>query len=194
MRKVEKIVGTAFTRRKTTHEVAETPDEIEGVFRQWAEAECHDDPWADNRRVVEAARVALARERAEKPKAYQFKEREDAGWYLVQLIAQGILVQTHIDEGSPARAARAAALFGETFCELQLKLAREPMFNSGKGTVEGAKKGAEARRAAVERRNERIRANYAERLTRQSRTLALQRTAKDCGLGEKQTRRIVGPE
>lgn len=192
MRRVEKIVGTAFTRRKTTHEVAETPEEIKAVFRQLDD--CGDDPWANHRREVESARAALALEIAKKPKGYRFKERDEVGWYLERLIIQGTLVQHHIDQGAASWAAHEAALFGETFCELQLKLAREPMFNSGKGTVEGAKKGAEARRAAVERRNKRIRATYAERLTRQSRTLALQCTAKDYGLGEKQTRRIVGPE
>ena len=44
MRKVEKIVGTAFNRRKTTQNVAETPEEMKRVFRQiedWAQ-----DPWA----------------------------------------------------------------------------------------------------------------------------------------------------
>lgn len=131
MRKIEKIVGTAFTRRKTTQAVAQTPDEIEAVFRQLAE--CGDDPWGSHRREVEAARTALALEIAKKPKGYRFKEREDLGWYLERLIVLNRLVQHHIDEDSPSWAAHEAALFGETFCELQLKLAREPMFNSGKG-------------------------------------------------------------
>ena len=133
MRKVEKIVGTAFTRRKTTHDVAETPDEIESVLRKWGEGEFFDDPWAGHRRVVEVARQALVLEIAKKPKGYRFKEREDTGWYLKRLIIQGTAVQHHIDQGAAAWAAHEAALFGETFAELQLKLARERIFNSGKG-------------------------------------------------------------
>lgn len=130
MRKVEKIVGTAFNRRKTTQNVAETPEEMKRVFRQiedWAQ-----DPWAPHRREVEAARAALALEIAAKPEGYRFKEREDTGWYLDRLVMLGHVVQHHIDKGEPSFAAHRAALFGETFCELQMKLAREREWNTGK--------------------------------------------------------------
>lgn len=131
MRKVEKIVGAAFTRRKTTREFAETPEEIAGALREWADSEFFDDPWAEQRRAVQVAREALAIEISEKPVGYQFREREDAGWYHRHLIKLGNLVQQHIDEGSPAWAAHAAALFGETYSELQMKLAREREWTTG---------------------------------------------------------------
>lgn len=137
MRRVDKIVGTPFTRRKTTRVVAETPDEIKGALRQWAESEFFDDPWVGQRRQVEAARAALALEIAAKPEGYHFKEREDAGWYLERLIMLGRLVQHHIDKGSPAWAAHEAALFGETYCELQMKLAREREWITGKKIHDG---------------------------------------------------------
>lgn len=137
MRKVEKIVGSPFTMRKTTRVVADTPDEIRSALRQWAESEFFDDPWVDHRRQVEAARAALALEIAAKPEGYHFKEREDVGWYLERLIRLGCLVQHHIDEGSPAWAAHEAALFGETYCELQMKLAREREWTTGKKIHDG---------------------------------------------------------
>ena len=152
MRKVEKNVGTPFTRRRTTRIVAETPDEIKGALMQWAESEFFDDPWVSHRREVEAARVALALEIAAKPEGYHFKEREDVGWYLERLISLGHLVQHHIDEGSPAWAAHEAALFGETYCELQMKLVREREWTTGKKIHDGgaaSRCGAQADRVAA---------------------------------------------
>lgn len=143
MRKVEKIVGTPFTRRKTTRIVAETPDEIKCALRQWAESEFFDDPWAGHRLKVEAARAQLALEIAAAPEGYSFKERQDVGWYLKRLIILGDRVQHHIDVGSPEWAAHEAALYGETFCELQMKLAREREWTTGKKVHEG---GAASRR------------------------------------------------
>ena len=161
MRKVKKIVGTAFTRRNTTQAVAETPDEIEAVFRELVE--CGDDPWASHRREVEAARTALALEIAKKPKGYRFKEREDTGWYLERLIVLDRLVQHHIDEGSPSWAAHEAALFGETFAELQLKLAREKLFTYGRDTREERSRGGAATRLGSDaERVKRIRHYLAE--------------------------------
>lgn len=163
MRKVEKIVGTAFTRRKTTHDVAETPDEIAGALRQWADSEFFDDPWAGHRREVEAACAALALEIAAKPEGYQFKEREDTGWYLQRLITQGRLVQHHIEKGAAAWAAHEAALFGETFSELQLKLSREKLFILGKDTrEERSRGGAATRQGSDEGRVHRVRHYLAE--------------------------------
>jgi len=150
MRRVEKIVGTAFTRRKTTHEVAETPEEIEAVFRQLDD--CGDDPWANHRREVESARAALALEIAKKPKGYRFKERNELGWYLERLIIQGTLVQHHIDQGAASWAAHQAALFGETFCELQIKLARERIWMTGRKIHDGgdaARRGNQSERVAA---------------------------------------------
>jgi len=155
MRKVEKIVGTAFNRRKTTQNVAETPEEMKRAFRQiddWAQ-----DPWAAHRREVEAARAALALEIAAKPEGYRFKEREDTGWYLNQLVMLGHIVQHHIDKGEPSFAAHSAALFGETFCELQMKLAREELFLFGLQTKgERAAGGAATRKGSDEERVNRV--------------------------------------
>ena len=136
MRKVEKVVGTKFTRRKTTHLVAEKPEEIRDVVRQvreWME-----DPWADHRREVEAARVALAREIAAKPENYRFREHEDTGWYLERLVTLGDLVQHHIEAGASAWAAHKAALFGEVFCELEMKAKREREWITGQKVHAGS--------------------------------------------------------
>lgn len=135
MRKVDKIVGTEFTRRKTTHNVAETPDEFREVVRQMRE--WMEDPWADRRLDVEAARVALELEIAAKPEGYCFKEREDTGWYMGRLITLGALVQHHIDAGATSWAAHHAVLFGEMFCELQMKLKREREWITGKKIHDG---------------------------------------------------------
>lgn len=150
MRKVDKIVGTAFTRRKTTQIVAETPDEIREVFRHWSESDFFDDPWAGHRRTAEAAREALAIEVSKQPVGYQFKEREDVGWYLQRLIVLGKLVQHHIDEGAPAWAAHEAVLFGETFCELQMKRTREAEWITGK-TIHDAGASSRKGRSRAER-------------------------------------------
>jgi hypothetical protein len=150
MRKVEKIVGTAFTRRKTTQQVAETPEEIQLVLQQWAESDFFDDPWAGHRNTVEGAREALAIEVTKQPVGYQFKEREDLGWYLQRLIVLGKLVQHHIDQGSPAWAAHEAVLFGETFCELQMKRTREAEWITGK-TIHDAGASSRKGRSRAER-------------------------------------------
>lgn len=157
MRRAQKIEGTAFTRRKSTHDVAETAEEFLEVFRQmndWAE-----DPWASHRGDVEAARVALAAEVKRNPPKHKFKAREEAGWYLQRLVMLGALVQNHIDQGEPSWAAHEAALFGETFCELQMKLAREELFLLGKRTLDervaggaATRKGSDAARLACYRR------------------------------------------
>lgn len=163
MRKVEKIVGTAFTRRKTTHEVAEAPEEIDAALKRWSESEFFDDPWAGHRRTVEVAREALAVEVAKHPAGYRFKEREDTGWYLKRLIVQGTAVQVHIDQGAAAWAAHEAALFGETFAELQLKLAREKLFAFGRDTREERSRGGAATRLGSDaERVKRIRHYLAE--------------------------------
>lgn len=192
MRKVEKVVGTAFTRRRMTQVVAETPNEIEDALRQWAEAECPDDPWADNRREVQAARAALALEIAAKPERYRFKEREDLGWYLERLVVQGTLVQHHIDNGSPAWAAHEAALFGETICEMRLKMARELIFNSGKGSRDGSLDGAAKRADAFKAHHAQIRADYAERLARLGdKGRAKEATARNAEITRRQLNRIL---
>ena len=161
MRRVQKIEGTAFTKRKSTHDVAETPEEFWEVFQQmnnWAE-----DPWASHRDYVEAAREALALEVARKPAKYRFKPREETGWYLGRLVMLGRLVQNHIDRGQPSWAAHEAALFGETFSELQMKLAREELFLLGKRTLdERAAGGAATRKGSDEGRVDKVRHHLAK--------------------------------
>jgi hypothetical protein len=126
MRQREKIEGTAFTRRKTLETVAETNEEILHAFNglaAWSK-----DPWSSHRRHAEAAMKALEEEREIKPEAHRFEPRVETGWYLERLVMLAKLVQHHIDRGAPAWAAHEAALFGETWSELQLKLAREELY------------------------------------------------------------------
>ena len=152
MRRVEKIEGSAFTRRKTTHDIAETPSEMKAVFQEMRGRGT--DPWADQRREVENARAALLIEEASKPEGYRFKVREDTGWYLQRLIKLGGQVQHYIDRGDASSAAHDAALFGETFNELQMKLCREREWITGRKIHDGgdaARRGEQASRfAAVE--------------------------------------------
>lgn len=128
------------------------------VFQQmndWAE-----DPWASHRDCVEAAREALALEVSRKPAKYRFKPREETGWYLERLVMLGRLVQGHIDNGEPSWAAHEAALFGDTFSERQMKLAREELFLLGKKTLgervaggAATRRGSDAERLACYRRS-----------------------------------------
>lgn len=190
MREVDKIVGTPFTRRKTTHNVTDSVAEMKDAFRQiakWA-----DEPWQDHRREVENARAALALEIAANPEGYCFKEREDTGWYLERLIMLGGLVQHHIDEGSPAWAAHEAALFGETFCELQMKRTREREWISGKGSRDGSLDGAAKRADAFKAHHAQIRADYAERLARLGdKGRAKEATARNAEITRRQLNRIL---
>jgi hypothetical protein len=180
MRKVEKIEGTAFTQRKTVREVTETPDEMKDAFRQMAER--GKDPWANHRQWAEAAREALTRERKDKPAGYQFKTREEAGWYLDRMITLERAVRHHIEAGDAAWAAHEAVLFGETFNEFQLKLAREELFLLGKRTLEQRTAGGSAtRKGSDAKRVEKVRLYLArgDKLTEAYRNAARD---LDCGV------------
>ena len=126
MRRQEKVEGTAFTKRRTVQDVAESDEEILDVFQRLAK--WSKDPWSSHRSKVEAAQRALEVELIGKGKGHRFEARVETGWYLERLVMLGKLVQHHIDRGAPAWAAHEAALFGETWSELQLKLAREELY------------------------------------------------------------------
>ncbi|KAK3672341.1 hypothetical protein LTR37_021579, partial [Vermiconidia calcicola] len=175
---VERI-GTDFTKRKSTHVVAETAEEIRTVLR--AIGEFSEDPWAPHRLLVEDARAALDREVAGQPSGYRFKPREDLGWYLRRLIRQGRLVQHHIDQGAASLAAHEAALFGEAYSELQMKLAREELFLFGQRTrAERSIGGTNSRKGSDQGRVARVRHYVAkgDKLTE-----AYRNAAHDLGCG-----------
>jgi hypothetical protein len=179
MRKVERIEGTDFTKRKSTHVVAETAEEIRTVLREIGEFS--EDPWAPHRLLVEDARAALEREVAGQPSGYRFKPREDLGWYLRRLIRQGRLVQHHIDQGAASLAAHEAALFGEAYSELQMKLAREELFLFGQRTrAERSIGGTNSRKGSDQGRVARVRHYVAkgDKLTE-----AYRNAAHDLGCG-----------
>lgn len=147
MRRFDRFEGTAFTRRKSTHEVATEREDIIGMLRQMSDWGA--DPWAPHRCKAEAAYKALQLEISRKPDDYKFKRREDEGWYFETLVALGRRVQDQIDQGDAAMAAHHAALFGETWSELELKLAREREWTTGRKIRDG---GNSARRGAQDKR------------------------------------------
>ncbi len=97
--------------------------------------------------------------------------------------------------GDHDRAALFAFYIGVLKAESRIKEEHEPTWESGKGTREGARKGAEARREQVKARNRVIVDSYqARRGKGQDRPNALRHTAAEFELSTKQISRIVGPE
>jgi hypothetical protein len=97
--------------------------------------------------------------------------------------------------GDHDRAALFAFYIGVLKAESWIKDEHEPTWESGKGTREGARKGAEARRAQVQARNRLIVESYRARRDKgQDRPTAMRHTAAEFELGKKQTSRIIGPE
>jgi hypothetical protein len=162
-----------------THVVGETAEEIREILREVGRFSA--DPWAPHRLVVEDAREALKQEVEGKPTGYRFKPREDLGWYYCRLIRQGELVQHCIAQGATSWAAHEAALFGETYCELQMKLVREELFLFGRRTrAERADGGAKSRKGSDDVRAARVRDYLAkgDKLTE-----AYRNAARDLGCG-----------
>lgn len=97
--------------------------------------------------------------------------------------------------GDHDRAALFAFYVGVLKAESRIKVEHERTWESGKGTREGAKKGAEARRTQVQARNHQLVESYrARREKGQDRPTALRHTATQFRLSAKQTSRIVSPE
>ena len=149
MKKEVRIDGTEFTlrRREWTIYGANDPADMAAFSeRMHQSVEWSKDPWDAHRRCVEWATRELAAELSDKPEGYRFKARVETGWYLDRLVMLGRCVEYQIERAEPSWIAHEAALFGETWAELQLKLAREELYLIGKKAVEDRAAGGAATR------------------------------------------------
>lgn len=126
MRKVEKIEGTPFTKRRTVRQQTETPEELLEGLR--AMTRTLEDPWEQQRPLIEWVRRTLDEEIAAHPPGHQFRPREDAGWYLREMLIHAKIVDDHIAKRSASWAAYHGALFGELWSEFQLMEARAELY------------------------------------------------------------------
>jgi hypothetical protein len=153
MKKRVRIEGTPFTQRRHTSVQFETPDEARRGLSAWAER--LNDPWEQQRPLIESINASLKSEIDAYPPGHEFRARRDAGWYLSELSMHARIVDEHIAKGSASWAAQHGALFGGLWSELQLKLAREELFLLGKRFKDKSDEGVAQRRRGL--REDRVR-------------------------------------
>lgn len=131
-RREAKVVGDGMTiRQKWGIKHAQASDR-----KEWAESiDAHNaDPWASIEKYSPHFQAALEdciRTKGGDARPSGFKERDELGWYYWKLISDAKEVRRHISDDNAGAAAFRAAHWGETFSELQMKLAREKEWITG---------------------------------------------------------------
>lgn len=191
------VEGSGITKRLRKRAVKVDPDTQEGSDRlaSFLKRAGPSDPWERfHRPDMKAVAEAFADERAKRGEHYKFKPREDIGWYLQRLLTLDRAVQHHILKGNASWAAHEAALFGEAYSELQMKLTWEKDAIAGRKSYEGAQEGARLRGTSdkiVDRKTKFFTAYDEARGRDKHPTISRQLAAKAAGYNDDYARRLL---
>lgn len=130
MKRIVEIQGTPFTRTRKVSLRTEDPDELLDGLRKLTRT--LQDPWEQQRPLIDWIKSALEQEKARHSGNHQFRPHVDDGWYFEQMVIHANIVDDHIAKGDPSWAAQHGAIFGSLWTEWQLKTAREKPFLVGR--------------------------------------------------------------